>query len=365
MMEKRLIKGLLFQGLLFLSAFVLIGCAHRVEFRSPGMYHYANPVPLKAVFYMDETMKDKTWSGRAASSGIVHRWDVPVGKIVSQYVNAYLKQAFKEFDETEVLSPKATYDILIKVIDVNYYMARQAAHCDLTFGIEDPLGKQMFNKKYHEDGPSEFQRVFAGGAFEQKSAIRESTQVVLDAILRRLVVDIQTHYKDWSVPQPQFRTSLQPGDTSRAQLVSASEYNRRGFEYYKNAQYNQAIEDFTTAISMDIKPSYATYINRGICFYELKQYDKAIADLKQAINIAPNEPSGYSWCGSVYYAIGSYREASEYFSKAIAINPNKAVYYLNRGYANSKIGNRSMALSDFKKACELGNREGCNQAEKR
>lgn len=74
--------------------------------------------------------------------------------------------------------------------------------------------------------------------------------------------------------------------------MSASEYNNRGFEYYKNAQYNKAIEHFTIALSMGNNSSY--YINRGSSFYELKQYDNAISDFKQAINLAPNEAGEYA-----------------------------------------------------------------------
>jgi tetratricopeptide (TPR) repeat protein len=161
------------------------------------------------------------------------------------------------------------------------------------------------------------------------------------------------------VPQPQLQPPPQTTDTYKGQVVSASEYNNRGFEYYKNARYNKAIEHFTIALSMGNNSSY--YINRGSSFYELKQYDNAISDFKQAINLAPNEAGAYAWCGNVYYVKKSYYEASEYFSKAIAIVPNNAVLYLNRGYAQFKIGNKSTAVSDFKKACELGNEDGCRQ----
>jgi tetratricopeptide (TPR) repeat protein len=162
-----------------------------------------------------------------------------------------------------------------------------------------------------------------------------------------------------SQPQPQLQTPPQTTDTYKGQVVSALEYNNRGFEYHKNAQYNQAIEHFTIALSMENNSFY--YVNRGSSFYELKQYDNAISDFKHAINLAPNEAGAYTWCGNVYYKKKSYYEASEYFSKAIAIVPNNAIFYLNRGYAQFKIGNKSMAASDFKKACELGNEDGCNQ----
>lgn len=191
-MEKKL-----FAGLMLLAAGLLIGCAHSVEFRSPDSYQYTVAVPLKVALYIEKAVKNKTWSGRAAGSGIANRWDVPIGRVVQQYANAYLKTGFKEFNETETLTEKPAHDILIKIVNLNYYMASQAAHCDLDFVIDNSSGKQVFNKTYHADGPSEAGKVFAGGVFAQKSAIRQSTHVALETIFKNFVADIQTNYKNW------------------------------------------------------------------------------------------------------------------------------------------------------------------------
>jgi hypothetical protein len=183
--------------LVLLFALSLVGCAHNVEFRTPDTYQYGTALPYTAVFHMDQNIKNRVWSGRAASSGIIHRWDVPIGKTVNQYANSYLRTAFKEFNETETLETKQAYDILVKVEDINYYMANQAAHCDLTFTVEDSKGKQLFRNKYSEVGPSEFGRVIGGGVFAQKSAIRQSSHVALEKIFGNFVKDIQTNYKNW------------------------------------------------------------------------------------------------------------------------------------------------------------------------
>jgi len=45
-------------------------------------------------------------------------------------------------------------------------------------------GKQVFNKKYHADGPSGYVNVILAGPFAQKSTIRQSTHVVLENILK-------------------------------------------------------------------------------------------------------------------------------------------------------------------------------------
>ncbi|HBR18284.1 MAG: hypothetical protein A3G39_01885 [Deltaproteobacteria bacterium RIFCSPLOWO2_12_FULL_43_16] len=185
-------------NLIFLVCAVLfIGCAHYVEFKSPDTEKYETTIPLKAVFYMDNAMKSKIWSGRSAGAGIANRWDVPVGGAVQRYADAYLKNGFKEFNETEALPVKQIHDILIKVTNINYNMAGQAAHCDLTFTIENSSGKEVFNKTYHADGPSGYGRVFAGGAFAQKSAIRQSTHVVMETIFKSLLEDIRKNYTGW------------------------------------------------------------------------------------------------------------------------------------------------------------------------
>lgn len=130
-------------------------------------------------------------------SGIANRWDVPIGDTVYSYSISYLKNGFVNFSEIEDMGKKSGFDIVIKVDDINYYMEGQAAHCDLSFIIENSSGKQVFNKKYHADGPSGYGRVFLAGAFAQKSAIRQSTHVVLENILKDFMNDIRTNFNNW------------------------------------------------------------------------------------------------------------------------------------------------------------------------
>jgi Flp pilus assembly protein TadD len=42
-----------------------------------------------------------------------------------------------------------------------------------------------------------------------------------------------------------------------------------------------------------------------------------------------------------------------------ALNLNDAEVYHNRGLACDKLGNMGRAISDFQKACDLGNENGC------
>ncbi|OHB48278.1 MAG: hypothetical protein A2099_06820 [Planctomycetes bacterium GWF2_39_10] len=186
----------LFGGIVVL--FVLCsGCAHNVAFQKPDAYKYETAIPLKAGFYMDKILKEKIYSGRAFSSGIENRWDVPIGDTIHTYAVSYLKNGFVDFSEIEDMSIKQNCDVVIKVDDINYYMEDQAAHCDVSFVIENISGKQVFNKKYHADGPSGYVNVILAGPFAQKSAIRQSTHVVLENIFKDFMNDVRTNFVGW------------------------------------------------------------------------------------------------------------------------------------------------------------------------
>jgi hypothetical protein len=191
-------RGVIFV-LISLLCISVLGCAHHVGFQSPNAYQYESVIPLKAAFYMEKSLRSKMYYGRAASSGIANRWDVPVGDAVHEYALSYLKNGFAAFSEVENGDIQSGYNILIRLTDINYYMEGQAAHCDLTFIIDNSSDKQVFTRSYHADGPSGFGRVFWGGAFAQKSAIRQSTHVVLETIFKNLMNDIQTNYNNWEL----------------------------------------------------------------------------------------------------------------------------------------------------------------------
>lgn len=173
-----------------LAVFAIIaGCAHPVEFKTPHAQSYNTTLPCKAALHMDKDLKNKIYSSRAFSSGIANRWDVPIGRIVYEYANSYLEKGFDGFYKIDSLSGVKQGDVLIDITDINYYMKGQAAHADIVIDVNDVNGKKVFDKKYSAHGPSGYGRVFIGGAFAQKSAIRQSTDVVLKDIFKSFMAD--------------------------------------------------------------------------------------------------------------------------------------------------------------------------------
>jgi tetratricopeptide (TPR) repeat protein len=137
----------------------------------------------------------------------------------------------------------------------------------------------------------------------------------------------------------------------------AAAYYHRGHAYADKGQYDydRAISDFSKAIK--INPKYATaYYNRGLAYAQAKgEYDRAISDYSKAIELSPKLAAAYYHRGVAYaQGKGQYDQAISDYDKAIKIDARYAFAYNNRGEARWKLGNKRMACSDWKRACELG-----------
>ncbi len=111
------------------------------------------------------------------------------------------------------------------------------------------------------------------------------------------------------------------------------------------------------------------YMNRSAAFCEVGQYDKAIADYDMAVAIAPRDPDVYYGRGLVYFETRQFGKAIVDYDIAVTLSQEggEGVFglesiFLDRGLAYLQIGERRLALEDFKKSCDLGNAVGCHYA---
>ena len=75
--------------------------------------------------------------------------------------------------------------------------------------------------------------------------------------------------------------------TDKERLFQANEWFEKGQNYHLNKKYDDAIEAYTSAISLN--PNLAeVYANRGSAYDVNELYDKAIMDYDKALDINPN-----------------------------------------------------------------------------
>jgi len=95
------------------------------------------------------------------------------------------------------------------------------------------------------------------------------------------------------------------------------------------------------------------YYNRGTELGQLKRYEEAIADFSKAISIYPFDFE-YGNRATAYYFLGRYREALRDFDRAIALDPDNANSYYGRAMTYRTLGDFVAAQEDAKKSCSLG-----------
>ena len=133
----------------------------------------------------------------------------------------------------------------------------------------------------------------------------------------------------------------------------ARDYLVKGYSYFTQGQWDQAITEYTSAIEMDPKLA-AAYNYRGSAYGEKGDYDKAIADLNMAIELNPKLTEAYRNRGIAYGNKGDYDSAIADFNTGIALDSVDALAYFNRGAAYDKKGEKAKAEADFARAKELG-----------
>jgi len=134
--------------------------------------------------------------------------------------------------------------------------------------------------------------------------------------------------------------------------LSAEEWLNKGVELYSQGKYDQAIEAYDQAIS--INPQYAeAWNNKGLALRALGEYDEAIKAYDQAISINPQIAEAWSNKGVAFYNQGKYNEAIKAYDQAISINPQHAGTWSNKGNAFSGLGKYDEAIEACDQAIDI------------
>jgi len=129
-------------------------------------------------------------------------------------------------------------------------------------------------------------------------------------------------------------------------------YNNRGFAYYKQGQFIQAMADFNKAIELNLK--YADpFLSRGVIYVKQGKFSQAFDDFSKAIEISPGNAEAYNNLGNLYIQKGDVPKALFNLNKTIELNPYHAEVYYNRGLILRNQGQSTQAISDFTKAIEI------------
>ena len=156
-----------------------------------------------------------------------------------------------------------------------------------------------------------------------------------------------------SHPDVASNSTLEPQD-------AAAYYGNRGVYHLKLQQYQEALDDFSEAISLD--PQFAVaYGNRGVCHFMLQQYQEALDDFSKATSLDPQFTGNRGVC---HLMLQQYDDAEEYLSKAIILDPQDANAYRNRGICYRDLQRYTEAIGDFAEVIKLNPRNAAEYVNK-
>ena len=125
-----------------------------------------------------------------------------------------------------------------------------------------------------------------------------------------------------------------------------------GWSFFENGHYEKAISYLKKSIVKNPNDS-VVYQALGLAYGELGRYYEAIEVLKISIRLNPNSSDAHVNLGMTYGRLNRYDEAINAFKHAIRINPNDASAHYGIGLSNLMIGNKKMALEEYKILKEL------------
>ncbi len=100
---------------------------------------------------------------------------------------------------------------------------------------------------------------------------------------------------------------------------NATAYNRLGILYAKQRVYDDAIECFEIAQSLE--PSASSLHNVGLIYYETGKYDKAALAFEQALEMEASLPARHIAYAKVQEKLGNNRKMINALEKAVHLEP--------------------------------------------
>ena len=132
--------------------------------------------------------------------------------------------------------------------------------------------------------------------------------------------------KLWSVAQTSMK-ERKPFRAEKALLTilkfdekNAAAYNRLGILYAKGQRYEEAVECFEIAQSLDNNP--ASVHNAGLIYLEIGEYDKAKMAFLQAIQMEGDVPARYIALAKAEEKLGNPKKAIEALENAYELDPS-------------------------------------------
>jgi len=133
---------------------------------------------------------------------------------------------------------------------------------------------------------------------------------------------------------------------------TSSDYTRRSAIFAALEDYETALGEADTAISLDSKNA-AAFSMRGAAHWNLANQQAATADFERALELNPEDADAHFGRGAVHFRNAELNSALQSFDQAISLKPEFVAAYVYRGETNTWLEEYDEAIADFDTAVRL------------
>jgi hypothetical protein len=172
----------------------LTGCiTHPVTFQDARYTTNAHRVSTTAVAVIDQQTIDNKVKISSFMTGIANNWEVEPGDMLRQVADIELPQMFStyEFSTRDRAPPGSGPGVVIGLTIPSYSFANFHASVTVNAITKARDGHLLFEKSYQAEGAMQGGKMFWGGAFGMKSAIRQSSLDAYKQIFAQLRTDLE------------------------------------------------------------------------------------------------------------------------------------------------------------------------------
>lgn len=179
---------------LLLLAVCTTGCiSHRVTFQDAKYVTDARKNNASVVAVIDQDTLARKVVIHSFTTGIGNNWEAEPGDMLKQVADIELPQMFSQYQfATKEQAPLGTGPGFVLGLTVpEYRFADFHAQITVNAVCKARDGRVLFEKRYDAAGPAQGGKMFFGGAFAMKSAVRQSSLAAYQEIFAKLRADMQ------------------------------------------------------------------------------------------------------------------------------------------------------------------------------
>jgi hypothetical protein len=150
--------------------------------------------PETVIAVIDQTTLNSKVTIHSLMTGIAHDWEAQAGDMLKQVTDIELPQMFSHYNLATVV-PKISNTpgpVVLELTIPSYQFEGFRAKISVRTVAQGPKGDKLFDRTYLGEGETQGGKMFWGGPFGMKSAVRQSSLDAYKKVFEQMRGDLST-----------------------------------------------------------------------------------------------------------------------------------------------------------------------------